>query len=480
MALIIIPEIIIIITILSLIILKIIFNNKIENILFFITAIFGTIASLTSLLLINIYTNNEYQILFGGRFVFHTESFYFKILFLLIALIIILISWERSSKNNIKNIFFEHCSEFYSILLTTICGAMFLVSSNDIITLYISLEMATIPIYILIAWNETSISGESGLKYALLGMFSSVFILLGFSYIYGATGETSFYNIFSLIQNNDLLHFISILLIIAIGFKMALVPFHMWIADVYYGASTTITAYLSVFSKILGLSLIIQLFYKIIGNHIIIESTFLISCIAAITMTVGNILAITQSNIKRIMAFSSISQAGYLLMGFIGGQNEGIIAIIYYSLVYIVSNLAAFCAIIYFERKFNAIDIKDYKNLSQVAPAMSLILLLALFSLAGIPPLSGFVGKFFLFSIAASQKVYWLVLLAAINSTISLYYYLNIIKSMYIEKQIKIYKPSIFNSSILNSTAFITTISIFLLTIIPFFYETIYINIINN
>ena len=353
---------------------------------------------------------------------------------------------------------------------------MFLVSSSDIVGLYISLETTTIPLYLLISWKEKAWSAESGIKYTLLGMFSSVFLLLGLSYLYGITGCTDFYGVSYFVFNNPIIYFISLILFISVGFKMTLVPFHMWIADVYYGAATVITAYLSVFSKIIGIVLIWNIFYKMLGNHIVYESTSFIAIISAITMSVGNILAITQTNIKRIMAFSSISQAGYMLLGFIGGSKLGMVAIFYYLLVYSISNLTVFCIIIYYKKKFNVENINDYNNLYRKAPLMSLFFLIALLSLAGIPPLSGFVGKFFLFYIAAKKELYWLVLIAAINSTVSLYYYLIIIKKVYIDRN-KYYisnDSSIYKFFVLKVVAMILTISIVGIGVFPVFYNICY------
>jgi len=469
----IIPEIITILTIVLLIVIEIISFKKDNFIIPFTLSIISVFISLlTSIYNLKNIANINHCFL-EGRFCLNGEGVMFKILFLFIVLFILCMSFDDF--NNIINTKQDtRYGEFCMLLLTTLVGALFLVSSSDMVTFYVSLEMTIIPIYLLISWKENSWSAESSIKYLLVGMFSSVFLLLALSYLYGLTGSTDFYTIYYRLFNNITVYFIAILLLINICFKMGIVPFHMWISDVYYGSSITITAYLSVFSKVVGIALIWIIFYRILGNHIVHKSTMFIAIMSSISMTLGNVLAITQNNIKRIMAFSSISQAGYILMGFIKGGTLGMAAVFYYTLIYVVTNLSVFFVIMFYKKKFNVENILDYKNLSEKSPIMSVFFLIALFSLAGIPPLSGFIGKFFLFSIAAEEGLNWLVLVAALNSTVSLYYYLGIIKKIYIDRSDNTY---VFenNSSlvILQSGAFILSMGIMLLGC-PIFYNTIY------
>jgi len=469
MFLVIAPEIFIVSSILGLVVLEIIFKNKKVLFLFFLCS-FVSVFIACLILLYNLYKNKVLElILLGGRFSLNAEIIIIKILILVVCLFLVSISFEGFKYGNEKGY-----GEFCALILSTSLGALLLVSSSDILTFYVSLETATIPLFLLVAWKERSWSAEAAIKYTLLGMLSSVFLLLGISYIYGMTGSTDFYSISYFLFNNSAVYFISIIFIVSIGFKMAIVPFHMWISDVYYGSSFEIAAYLSVFSKIIGIVLIWNIFYKMLGNHIIYESIFFISILSSFTMTFGNILAIGQSNIKRIMAFSSISQAGYLLIGLLDGGKMGVTSLFYYMLVYSVSNLAAFTVFIYYKKVFNVENVQDFNGLAEKAPVMSLILTIALFSLAGIPPLSGFIGKFFIFNIAAQENVNWLVLMAAVNSTISLYYYLGIIKRIYIydfEKKLNVDTSKFL---IIKSNAILLGVLILLVGLYSSFYNTIY------
>jgi len=247
----------------------------------------------------------------------------------------------------------------------------------------------------------------------------------------------------------------------------------MWISDVYYGSSLTITAYLSTFSKTLGIAIVWLIFYNIVGNHILYECQTTISLISLLTMTVGNMLAITQKSIKRLMAYSSISQAGYIVMGFIGGTNSGISAIFYYLYIYTISNIAVFSSVAFFKRNLKVELLDEYKGLAQKSPFMSLVMLTSLLSLAGIPPLSGFIGKLFLFNVAAASNSHGLVFAGAVNSTISLYYYLSIIKKIYIDDN------DTKNVYEMSNDNFCKPLSMLLLSFIillshPIFYENIH------
>jgi NADH-quinone oxidoreductase subunit N len=262
------------------------------------------------------------------------------------------------------------------------------------------------------------------------------------------------------------------MIVAGVGFKLTVVPFHMWAADVYQGAPTPVTAYLSVASKCAGLAFIFQVLFRILGAFVADGAT-VVAIFAAATMTLGNVVAIVQQNIKRFMAFSAVSQAGYLIMGFLGNWDLAVPAMLYYMLIYVTTNLAAFACIVWYANETGKEQINDYKGLSRTNPLIALSMMLALFSLAGIPPLSGFVGKFFLFSIASKVGFHWLVAVAAVNSTISLYYYLRIVRQMYIE-------PADENARrlpitrMLASTILVLNLAVIFLGIIPVFYECIY------
>jgi NADH-quinone oxidoreductase subunit N len=412
--------------------------------------------------------------MFGGRFAMDSVAWWFKLLFLIAAFITVAISIDLMDNRGLSSSMLSLPSrgEYYTILLFTVVGMMYLISARDIITLYVSLELSTIPLFALAAWRRDSRSGEAGLKYMITGALSSGLLLYGLSILFGITGETSLAGISKALEVSPAFWLAMAMLMAGVGFKMTIAPFHMWAAEVYQGAPTPVTAYLSVASKGAGLALMFQLLYRTLGSSVN-EWSVMVAILAAITMTLGNVIAIVQQNIMRFMAFSAISQAGYLIMGFLGPLGEGTPAMIYYMLVYIVTNLAVFAVIMLHTNQTGQEDIRDYKGLSLTNPTIALGMMIALFGLAGIPPLSGFVGKFFLFSVASKAGYHWLVALAAINSTISLYYYLRIIREMYIEPPQEGTAP-LSVTPILSATIATTVIASILLGIIPFFYQTIH------
>ena len=412
----------------------------------------------------------------GGRFAVDAVTWWFKLLFLLAALITVAISLDLfDGRIEAKQMAVGSRGEFYVILLMSLAGALYLISARDLVTLYVSLELTTIPLYIMTAWKRDSVSGEAGLKYVILGALASALMLYGLGIIFGLTGETNLTLIAQALRPSPAFWLAAAMVTAGVGFKMTLVPFHMWAAEVYQGAPAPVTAYLSVASKAAGLALMFQLFYRVMG-HFINEWAVIMAVMAAVTMTVGNLVAITQNNIKRFMAFSAISQAGYILMGFLGP--EGVPAMLYYMLVYIVTNLCAFGVILFYSNQTGREEIEDYKGLSRTNPLIALAMMIALFSLSGIPPLSGFVGKFFLFSVASKAGYHWLVALAAVNSTVSLYYYLRIVRQMYIEPAADGAKR-LAVTPVLAITVAVTAFATGILGIIPSFYETVYAQTIN-
>jgi NADH-quinone oxidoreductase subunit N len=414
--------------------------------------------------------------LFGGRFSVDAVTWWFKLLFLLAGLLTVAISADMldgRARVPVEGLGFR--GEYYTVLLFTVAGMMYLISARDLVTLYVSLELTTIPLFVLAAWRRDRLAGEAGLKYIILGALASSLLLYGLGLLYGLSGSTdleTIANALNLSGTSPGFWLACALVIAGVGFKLTMVPFHMWAADVYQGAPTPITAYLSVASKGAGLAFMFQLFYRMLGQFIL-EAGVVIAILAALTMTWGNVVAIVQQNIKRFMAFSAISQAGYLIMGFLGAAPEGVPAMIFYMMVYIVSNLAVFGVIIFYSNATGKEMIKDYQGLSRTNPLLALAMMLALFSLAGIPPLAGFVGKFFLFSIASKAGFHWLVAVAAVNSTVSLYYYLRIVRQMYIEPETE-GAERLPVSPILSVTVGATALGAVLLGIIPFFYETIH------
>jgi NADH-quinone oxidoreductase subunit N len=368
--------------------------------------------------------------LFGGMYRNNALTIQMKNILNIAMLIIFLQSVQWLKKEEIQS----RASEYLIILLSTLIGMGFMISSGDFLMFYIGLELASIPATILAAFDKSSQNGpEAGIKYIFSSALSSGFLLLGISFIYGTTGSIYFTEVFSNMGTTSL-HLLGFIFFLSgMGFKISLVPFHFWTADVYEGAPVNITAYLSVISKGAAVFILTILLYKVFP---VIESHWqtLLYILAISTMTLGNLFAIRQNNLKRFMAFSSIAQAGFILLGILGGGQIGMATVVYFVLIYVFTNLAAFGVIssIYHQTGKDTID--SYNGLYRTNPLLSLTLMLALFSLAGIPPVAGFFGKFFLFTAAAGKGYFILVLIAVLNATISLYYYLKVIKAMFIDR----------------------------------------------
>jgi NADH-quinone oxidoreductase subunit N len=328
----------------------------------------------------------------------------------------------------------ERISEYFILLISTLVGMNFMISSGHFLMFYIGLELATIPIAALSAYDRfRNTSAEAGIKLILISALSSGILIYGLSMIYGTTGSLYFAEVQKSFTGSNLQVLGFIFFFAGMSFKISIVPFHLWTADVYEGSPVNITAYLSVISKGAAVFIFIIILFTVFP--VIIASwqkTIYVTSI--LTMTIGNLFAIRQQNIKRFLAFSSISQAGYILLGFIGGNQLGMASVIYYILVYIFSNLGAFGVVAAISNATGKENISDYNGLYLTNPRLSLIMTLALFSLAGIPPVAGFFGKFFLFTAAAQKGFYLLVLIAVLNTIISLYYYLLVVKAMFINK----------------------------------------------
>lgn len=324
--------------------------------------------------------------------------------------------------------------EFYFLTLTTLLGMYFMISAGNFLIFYIGLEMASIPLATLIALDKYKRkAAEAGAKYILNAAFSSGLLLFGISLIYGTCGTMYFLDLPAMVVANPLQIMAFVFFAVGLFFKISLVPFHLWAADVYEGAQTNVTSYLSVISKGSAAFVLMVIFYKVFGAMIQQWQGILYAVIIA-SITLGNIFALRQKNLKRFLAFSSISQAGYIMLAVISGTAMGMTSLVYYILVYLFSNLAAFGVISAIEARTGKINIPDYNGLYSTNPKLSFVMMLALFSLAGIPPFAGFFSKFFIFAAAAQQGFYILVLIALINTIISLYYYLIVVRAMFIEK----------------------------------------------
>jgi len=368
--------------------------------------------------------------LFGGSFQSSQLTVFMKNVLNLAVLIVFLQAegWLRKPEN------LDKVSEYFILTISTLIGMNFMVSAGDFLTFYIGLETATIPIAGLAAFDKyKSESAEAGIKLILSSALSSGILLFGLSMIYGATGSIYFADIATKVQPNALIALGFVFFVSGMGFKISLVPFHFWTADVYEGAPINVTSYLSVVSK--GSAAFIFSIVLFTVLKIILEILKpMIYTLAVLTMTIGNLFALRQNNIKRFLAFSSIAQAGFILLGILGAGELGMTAIVYFVLVYVFTNLGAFGVVAAVHNASGVDTISGYKGLYQTNPKLSLLMTISLFSLAGIPPIAGFFGKFFLFTAAAGSGYFILVLIAVLNATISLYYYLLVIKAMWIEK----------------------------------------------
>lgn len=329
--------------------------------------------------------------------------------------------------------------EFYTLLLMTLFGMYLMISARHFLLFIIGLETASLPLAAMVAFEKNHyVSHEAAVKYIFTAIFSSAVMMMGLSFVY-ALGNGSLY--FSdiagtVVDTRSPLLILALAFVISgIGFKLSLVPFHLWTADVYEGAPTAVTSYLSVISKGSAAFAFFVIMSQAFGTYYPEVWEWMLYALIILTITIGNLFAIRQKNIKRFLAFSSISQAGYIMLGVVAFNEVGLGALMYYVLVYIFSNLAAFGVIGAVERVSGKLSIDDYNGLFRTNPNLSFVMMLAMFSLAGIPPFAGFFSKFFIFSSAISTgsvSLYVLVLIALINTIVSLYYYLLVVKAMFI------------------------------------------------
>lgn len=370
---------------------------------------------------------------------------FFKGIVVFSALFIVFFSIKS---DEIKSSFERH-GEYYTLIFGMILGMFFMISASDLILIYLSLELVSLSSYVLAGFTKTSQrNSEASLKYVIYGGVSSGIMLFGISILYGITGSTNLYEINSLIQASSIpsLTFIlsGILIFVGIGYKISAAPFHFWTPDVYEGAPITITAFLSVASKAAGFALLIRFikitFIKSIDSagywqlvDMIDWKTFFI-VLSIITMTLGNFAALWQDNLKRMLAYSSIAHAGYLLLGMAVLSNQGMIAIIIYFAVYAFMNLGAFFVVMLIANKIGSENIDDYKGLGYSQPFLGVSLAIFLVSLTGLPPTAGFVGKLYLFIALVDAKMIALAVVALLNSVVSLYYYISVLKNLFLTR----------------------------------------------
>lgn len=368
--------------------------------------------------------------LFSNMLLNDSFSEFFKEITLLVIGLVILISMGYRVFSD------EDAGEYYFLLMTVSVAMMIAASSNNLMMIYIALEAVSLISYILVAFlKRSSLSSEGGLKYFLFGALATGVMLYGISFIYGLFGTTDLAGITTVLAAGEVNAFaamIALILILAgLSFKCALFPFHMWVPDAYQGAPTPITAFISAGPKAIGFAVLIRIFLK---NFFPLFPNWseLVSVIAIITMTAGNILALNQEDIKRMLGYSSIAQAGYILIGFVVGTALGIQGVMFYILAYVLMNLGAFGCVVLVSNAIRSDYIEEYSGLSRRESVLAFLLAMFLLSLAGIPPLAGFFGKFLVFAAAIKSKYYLLAIVGVANSVLALYYYVKVIKFMYL------------------------------------------------
>ncbi|HNU13916.1 MAG TPA: NADH-quinone oxidoreductase subunit N [Chitinophagaceae bacterium] len=327
-----------------------------------------------------------------------------------------------------------HLPEFFMLMLSALLGMFLMISSSNLLIFYLSLELATIPVAAMANFDlEKKRSSEGAMKMILSSAFSSGILLFGISLLYGATGTISFPEITAQLDGSSVQILAFIFIVTAFAFKLSIVPFHLWTADVYEGSPMAVTSFLSVVSKGSVAFIFITVLYKMFQPMQDMWYTLLV-ILAIATMVTGNLFALRQQNIKRFLAFSSIAQVGFILVGISSNDYMGITAVVYFILIYVFSNLAAFGVATVIAERTGKENIDDYKGLYKTNPFLSWILALALFSLAGVPPTAGFFGKLFLLTAGGAKAAYWFILVAALNMIISLYYYLRVVRAMFMDK----------------------------------------------
>ena len=369
--------------------------------------------------------------LFGEMFVTTPLIAAFKNILNIGVLLILLISvsWVNTKMLPLKKV-----GEFYVLIFSSLLGMFYMISSGHFLMLYIGLELATLPVAALASYDVFNRkSSESGIKLILSAALSSGMLLFGISIMYALSGSLYFTEMAGNIGYSYLSILGLIMIFSGMAFKISLVPFHLWTADVYEGAPTPVSSFLSVISKGAAVFMLMILLFKVFPDMQWVW-TYLLYGISILTMFVGNFFALRQQNLQRFMAFSSVAQAGFIMMGFLSADQLAVSAIIYFIAIYVLSNIVVFGVIQAVGLASGKYNINDYNGLYRTNPKISIALMIGLFSLAGIPPIAGFFGKFFLYIVAASQEYYWLIFIAVVNVTISLYYYLLVIRAAFLRK----------------------------------------------
>jgi NADH-quinone oxidoreductase subunit N len=381
---------------------------------------------------------DDYQTAFGGTLALDEYAVFFYFLFAGITATVVLASIDWVNREG------RGQGEYYALVLTVCGGLMFLSAARDLITIFLSLELSSKPQYILAGWCKDQKSSEAGLKYLLLGAIASSLLLYGMALLYGVTGSTLLPDISAAIQADGesyraLLVVAMVLLIAGFGFKMAVVPFQMWVPDVYQGAPTPVAAFLSVGSKAAAFAVVTRIFFEALPAKFLSDDwSMAFAIIAAVSMTLGNLMAIVQTDIKRMLGYSSVAQAGTFMIGLaaisVNGHEftRGASGVLFFTAAYAFTNLGAFIAIIAISQKLGSDQIKDYAGMWKRSPFLSLALAFCLVSLTGIPPTAGFFAKIYIFDAGIRADLGWLVIIGVLNTVLSGFYYLSVARQMFL------------------------------------------------
>ena len=380
-------------------------------------------------LLLWYYIEGTNGVLFKGMFVLDRLALFFKILVVGASLLVLLSSIDYVSRFS----FFK--SEYYFLVMMAALGMMFMSSANDLLSVFVTVEFSTFGFYVLVAYLRDDLrSSEAGLKFFILGVFAAALLAYGTSLVYGETGTFIFPTIAG--ETRDMTPGLVVgwlMIFAALGFKIGAVPLHSWIPDTYQGAPTPITAFLSIAPKGAAFAILLRMFFSTLAAFKP-QWVWLMIGVAMLSMLYGNIVAIAQRNIKRLLAYSGIAQIGNILIGMAAGTRMGADAVLFYLLTYLFANLGAFAVVIAFSQTTNSDEIEDYSGLNRRSPFLAFAMLVFLLSLAGVPPLAGFIGKLYLFVAAIKEGLYTLIVVGLISIVISLYYYLVVVKKMYISE----------------------------------------------
>jgi len=389
-------------------------------------SVVGLVATLGCLVWFD--ASNVSGTLFNDMFVLDRMALFFKIFVVASTALVILVSVQYVD----RFAFFR--GEYYVLVIMSAIGMMFMASANDLLSLFVTVEFSTLGFYVLVGYlREDPASNEAGLKFFVLGVFAAGLLAYGISLVYGETGRIVFSEMTVTPTSGTIIGFL--LIFAALGFKIGAVPFHSWIPDTYHGAPTPVTTFLSIAPKGAAFAILLRIFFVALASFKPMWILLLVA-VSILSMTYGNIVAIAQRNIKRLLAYSGIAQIGNVLIGLAAGTKMGNDAILFYLLAYLFANIGAFAVVIAVSQAIGSDEIDDYSGLNRRSPFLAFAMLLFLLSLAGVPPLAGFIGKLYIFVAAINEGLYTLITVGLINIVISMYYYLIVVKKMYINEPV--------------------------------------------